>query len=157
MPDETHPRQKEDGSAMSTARNVKYERAEGLRIPHILSPKDRLQDKLRPKESIFAQLFRGGLIVSTSESKPGVQIPYPILAVIAALFMWLAGITGGAIYIFGSMNSTLNGINTSLMQREIRDAEHNKKLEEDMRLQWTYVQNDRERIIKLEAQQRGRN
>jgi hypothetical protein len=152
MPDETNPQ--EDGSDMSQARGVNYERAEG--VPHIIRPKDKLQENLQPKDSIFARLFRGGLTVSTSE-KPGMHVPYVVAGFILTFFIWAAGMTCAAVWAFASMSTNMQNLSNSVTQQTIRDAEERKKLQEENMLLRTYVQNDRERIIKLEAQQRGRN
>jgi hypothetical protein len=161
MPDETNP-DREGKELMSTAR-VKHEQS----YPHI-------KEAPAPLNSARHWLSRYGRLkimaqTSSGEARPGLSIPYPILTGILTLFIWLAGLTGMLIYTLATLNANFANLNTSLTNRDAQSshefqaakeetARTLKELSESQQLMQTYLQNDREKIIRIEAQLlRGKN
>lgn len=82
--------------------------------------------------------------MSEESAKGGVFIPYPLLAILMGLVMALGG---GLIGLYTQLSS----MNTTML---LRDGDYQRQLQEQKKtieLLQVYVQNDREKLIKLES------
>jgi hypothetical protein len=154
-----HPDREDDGKSMQPR---------GLRNDEVrqypqTTPKITLQQPLQRGlwQRLKYSLHHGGRLTLMAEDGKGqgqarLSIPYPLVAAMVALFIWIAGASIAAVWSFASMSRDLNNLQNSFTNQIIRDAEERKKMQEEYLLMQTYLQNDRERLIKLEAQ-KGRS
>src|SRR6185369_17105482 len=80
-----------------------------------------------------------------------ITLPMPVIGALVALFMWVAGGTIGFAYFMGRMSSGVETLNSSFTQYQIRTESEKKAMQEKIDLQQMYIQNDRERLARLEA------
>jgi hypothetical protein len=156
-PDEEIKPDRKDGD-MQPARGL---RNENVVVPHKRPvPEINLQEP-QGWERFKRWLKRSGRLTLVAEhggtEQGKLSIPYPIIAAMVALFIWIAGASIAAVWSFASMSRDLSNLQNTLTNQAIRDAEERKKMQEELMLMQTYLQNDRERIIKLEAMKGMKN
>ena len=97
----------------------------------------------------------GELAIVTSRGDK-ISIPTPLIGALLALFIWMVGGTIGFAYFMGRMSSSVETLNTNFLQYQIRADAEKKALQDKLDLQQVYLQNDRERIARLEAEKAAR-
>jgi hypothetical protein len=83
-----------------------------------------------------------------------ISLPTPLIGVLVGLFMWLIGGTIGFAYFMGRMSTSVETLNASFLEYRIRSDAEKKAMQEKLDLQQMYIQNDRERLARLEAREK---
>lgn len=98
--------------------------------------------------------FPSGEFAIVMENGSKLSLPYPLLAALLALFVWIAGGTLAGVWALASMSTNVANL-TATMTREqaIADTER-KALQEKLELQALLISDLREKIIRLEERRR---
>lgn len=100
--------------------------------------------------------FPKGELAIVAENGSKLSIPYPLLAAILGLFIWMGGGTIAAVWALATISANVSNLSTSVIQSQAAQAIEKKQMQEKLELQQVYITDLREKIIRLETKN-GRN